>query len=295
MKTNWSARSRKRRRSRSMSSGVKAIQSTTTSNRWPASARSAAAASRRSATSDVAPRARSGSLPRFRRNSSTPRSTARRVQALLIRPVPPTNRTFMHGLLYERKRMSSIAAQEPQAAAARSALLHGHVELEEGGLLPDQPDLGQGAVPDGGIQPPVIAERRPKEPAQRQPDHAVVRHDEDPAFRVRVGDVVQAGHEAAGGRHGILSSRQVIGDRVDAEGSELGRKPLTPFLRRPPLPIAEVQLPEPGIDLQSQTRQIGARGRGAERPTQRGGPDRATTGLRSPRRQLRRLLEPARG
>jgi len=38
MKTNWPVRSRKRRRSRSMSSGVKAIQSTTTSNRWPASA-----------------------------------------------------------------------------------------------------------------------------------------------------------------------------------------------------------------------------------------------------------------
>src|SRR5664279_5573391 len=126
MKTNWSARPRKSRRSRSMSSAVNAIQSTTTSNRWPASARlvaasPAGASSRRSATSEVAPRARSGSLHRFRRNSSTPRSTAKRVQALLIRPVPPTNRTFMDGLLYERKRVSRIASREPHARVDRGS------------------------------------------------------------------------------------------------------------------------------------------------------------------------------
>src|SRR5450759_2717954 len=116
----------------------------------------------------------------------------------LLRLLPQTPRPRSSGPA-SRKRVIRIAPQEPQPAAALSVPLHGHVELQECGSPPRHPDLGQGAVQDGGIAPPVIAERRSKEPAQRQPDHAVVRHNEDPALRVRVGDVVQAGHEAAGG------------------------------------------------------------------------------------------------
>jgi hypothetical protein len=61
--------------------------------------------------------------------------------------------------------------------------------------------------------------------------------------------VAEAGHEALDGRDGVLSSRQVIGHRVDPEGGQLGRKPLIHFLRSQSLPSAKVQLAESGIYL----------------------------------------------
>jgi len=65
------------------------------------------------------------------------------------------------------------------------------------------------------------------------------------------------------------------------------------LLRGQPLAIAEVQLAEPGIDLQSQARRIGARDRGAERRPS--GEDQTRQARpKKPRRQSRCLPEPAR-
>ena len=96
-----------------------------------------------------------------------------------------------------------------------------------------------------------------------------MRHHEHAAVWMDFGDVAQAGHEARRGLDGILSVRQMIGDRIEAERGKGGRKPLAHFPRRESFTFAEVQLPQPGIDLQSQARQIGARSRGAHRPAQR--------------------------
>src|SRR5208283_4180225 len=80
-------------------SGVKAIQSTTTSKLCPVSASAMARGSFTSAMISFAPLGtNSRRWPRFSRYSSMPLSTTRGETAELMSPVPPMNNTFMEHL-----------------------------------------------------------------------------------------------------------------------------------------------------------------------------------------------------
>jgi hypothetical protein len=94
MKMNWPVRPRNSRRSRSMSSGVKAMKSTTASHERPPRAAAAAFSSRKSAFSVVAP-AGAAVFPRMKSVTSWPRASASLVQAVEMIPVPPMNKMRM--------------------------------------------------------------------------------------------------------------------------------------------------------------------------------------------------------
>src|SRR5450759_1311719 len=99
MKTYCPVRPRNRFRSRSICAGVKAIQSTTTSNDAPARACAAPGASSMSRVSVLTPAGRPAvRRPRVASVRSMPRWAASWVHAELIIPVPPMKRTLMQQL-----------------------------------------------------------------------------------------------------------------------------------------------------------------------------------------------------
>src|SRR5664279_6469117 len=99
MKTYCPVRPRNRFRSRSICAGVKAIQSTTTSNAWPARACAAPGTSSMSRVSVLTPAGRGAERrPRVASVRSIPRWAASWVHAVLMIPVPPIKRTRIQQL-----------------------------------------------------------------------------------------------------------------------------------------------------------------------------------------------------